>query len=129
MNLLLDTHVLLWAATEPDRLGQQARQLVEDGANDVFVSVVSAWEIAIKQSLGKLQLAQPAEVWLPDVIRRTGFGIAPVELGAALRVRSLLWHHRDPFDRLIIAQALDGGFTIVTHDEVFSRYGVGLIKT
>jgi PIN domain nuclease of toxin-antitoxin system len=127
VNLLLDTHVLLWAATEPSRMGSHARQLVEDGANDVCVSVVSAWEIAIKQSLGKLHLAQPAEVWLPDVIQRTGFAVAPVGLDAALRVRSLPWHHRDPFDRLIIAQALEGGLTIVTHDDVFSRYGVGVV--
>lgn len=129
MNVLLDTHALLWAATEPARLSQEARNVVEEGTNDVYVSVVSAWEIAIKQSLGKLELVRPAEVWLPEVVRRTNFAVAPVELGAALRVRALPWHHRDPFDRLLIAQALEGGWTIVTRDDVFSRYGVGIVAT
>lgn len=127
MNLLLDTRALLWAATEPGRLGPEARAAVEDGRNDVQVSVVTAWEIAIKQSLGKLEPARSAAVWLPEVIRRTSLTVAPVELGAALRVRALPWHHRDPFDRLLIAPALEGGMTIVTRDEVFSRYGVGAL--
>jgi len=73
MKLLLDTHVLLWAASEPEQLGDEARDALEDGSNDVLVSIVSAWEIAIKQSLGKLGLPKPAEQWLPEVLRRTGF--------------------------------------------------------
>ena len=67
MKLLLDTHVVLWSATEPGRLGAEARAALEDGAHEVIV--VTAWEIAIKQSLGKLDLARPAEQWLPDVLR------------------------------------------------------------
>jgi PIN domain nuclease of toxin-antitoxin system len=128
MRLLLDTHVLVWSATDPDRLSRTARAAVEDGANDVFVSPVTAWEIAIKQSLGKLDLARPAEDWLPDVLRRTGFDVAEVGLAAALRVRGLDWHHRDPFDRLLIAQALDEGFTVVTRDDVFKAYGVPTLR-
>jgi PIN domain nuclease of toxin-antitoxin system len=94
----------------------------------VFVSVVTAWEIAIKQSLGKLELPKPAEEWLPQAVRRTGFEIAEVGLNAALKVRGLPWHHRDPFDRLLIAHALEGGYTLVTHDEAFAAYRVPLIE-
>ncbi len=102
--------------------------MIEDGSNDVLVSVVTAWEIAIKQSLGKLDLARPAEQWLPDVLKRTGFEVAELGLGAALRVRGLEWHHRDPFDRFLIAQALEEGYTIVTHDAVFAAYGVPVVR-
>ena len=128
MKLLLDTHVLLWSASDPGRLGAAARSAIEDGANDVRVSVVSAWEIAIKQSLGKLDLPRPAEQWVPDVLSRTGFEAAELGLGAALRVRGLVWHHRDPFDRLLVAHALEDGYTIVTHDEALEPYGVSVIR-
>jgi PIN domain nuclease of toxin-antitoxin system len=127
VKLLLDTHVLLWAATDPGRLSAEARAVLEDGANDVFVSVVTAWEIAIKQSLAKLDLPRPAEQWLPDVLRRSGFEVAEVGLSAALRVRALPFHHRDPFDRLLVAHALEDGYTLVTHDDTLARYGVPLI--
>jgi PIN domain nuclease of toxin-antitoxin system len=129
LRLLVDTHVLLWSASEPDRLAPAMRAALEDGTNEVSVSVVSAWEIAIKQSLGKLDLPRPAESWLPDVLRRTGFAVAELGLAAALRVRALPWHHRDPFDRLLIAQALDEGYTLVTGDEAFTAYGVPLLGT
>jgi PIN domain nuclease of toxin-antitoxin system len=127
VRLLLDTHVLLWAATSPDKLSADARAAIEDGASDVFVSAVTAWEIAIKQSLAKLELARPAELWLPEVIQRSGFQSVAVDQAAALRVRALPWHHRDPFDRLLVAQALEEGFTVVTHDTVFSAYGVAVL--
>ena len=128
MKLLLDTHVLLWAASEPDQLTAAARDGLEDGTNDVFVSVVSAWEIAVKQSLGKLELAKPAEQWLPEVLRRTGFELAEVGLAAALRVRALPWHHRDPFDRLLVAQAAEDGYTVVTRDSALDAYGIPILK-
>ncbi len=128
MRLLLDTHVLLWSATEPKELGAEARSAIEDGANDVRVSIVSAWEIAIKQSLGKLDLPSPAEQWLPRVLGRGGFEVAELGMAAALGVRALAWHHRDPFDRLLIAHALEDGFTIVTHDEAFAAYGVPVLR-
>lgn len=127
MKLLLDTHVLLWAASDPDRLSPPARAMIEDGASDVRISVVTAWEIAIKQSLGKLDLPTPAEHWLPEVMRRTGFELAELHLSGALRVRGLPWHHRDPFDRLLIGHALDSGFTVATRDAVFEDYGVSVL--
>jgi len=128
VKLLLDTHALLWSASEPDRLSRPARAAIEDGANEVLVSVVVGWEIAIKQSIGKLDLPAPAEEWLPDVLRKSGFEVAELGLAAALRVRSLAWHHKDPFDRLLIAHALDGGFTVVTSDDVFAAYGVAVLR-
>jgi PIN domain nuclease of toxin-antitoxin system len=128
MKLLLDTHALLWSATAPDRIASAARAVLEDGAHEVLVSIVTAWEIAIKQSLGKLELARPAEHWFPDVLQRTGFELAELPLSAALRVRSLAWHHRDPFDRLLIAHALDRGYTIVSHDPAFDAYGVAVLR-
>lgn len=128
MKLLLDTHALIWAATDAGRLAAEARAAIEDGTNDVLVSIVSAWEIAIKQSLGKLELARPAEQWLPDVLKRTGFEVAELPLSSALHVRGLAWHHKDPFDRLLIAQALDQGYTIVSRDPAFEAYGVPLLR-
>ena len=127
MKLLLDTHVLLWAASEPEQLTAQARDALEDGSNDVLVSVVSAWEIAIKQSLGKLDLPRPAEQWLPEVLRRSGFELAEVGLAAALRVRALPWHHRDPFDRLLVAQSTLEALVFVTTDGQLAPYG-GLVR-
>lgn len=129
MKLLLDTHVLLWSATSPDRLSPEVRATIEAGTTEVLVSIVTAWEIAIKQSLGKLDLARPAEQWVPEVLQRSGFEVAELGLAAALRVRALAWHHRDPFDRLLVAQALEEGLTIVTHDDAFAPYGVPLLRT
>jgi len=128
MKLLLDTHVLLWSATDPGRLAPEAREALEDSTHDALVSIVSAWEIAIKQSLGKLDLVKPAERWLPDVLKRMGFEVAELGLSAALRVRALAWHHKDPFDRLLIAQALDQGYTIVSRDSAFEAYGVPMLR-
>jgi PIN domain nuclease of toxin-antitoxin system len=127
VRILLDTHVLLWAATAPEQLGHEAREAIEDGRNEVVVSVVSAWEIAIKQSLDKLKLAAPAESWLPRVVTASGFGVAEVSLPAALAVRALPWHHRDPFDRLLIAQAIEEGYTLASRDPVFGRYAISLL--
>jgi PIN domain nuclease of toxin-antitoxin system len=128
VKLLLDTHVLLWAATSPDELAPETRDLIEDGSQDVLVSVVSAWEIAIKQSLGKLDLPGGAEQWLPEVLRRSGFELAEVGLAAALKVRALPWHHRDPFDRLLLAQAMEEGYTFVTRDDLLVAYGVPILR-
>ena len=128
MKLLVDTHVLLWALTDPDHLTSDARALLEDGSQVVGMSVVVAWEIAIKQSLGKLELPTPAEVWLPRELRRAGIEVVELGLGAALRVRALPWHHRDPFDRLLVAHALESGYSIVTRDTVFREYGVEVIE-
>ena len=128
MKLLLDTHIVLWTALEPERLSVQIRAAVEDSENDVYVSAVSAWEIAIKQALGKLMLDRPAEHWLPEVLRKSGFDALDVSFASALRVRALPHHHRDPFDRLLVAQALEESLTLVTHDAQLAIYGVPLLS-
>lgn len=127
MRLLLDTHIVLWAVLEPEQLTAEARAALEDARNEVFVSAVTAWEMAIKQSLGKLTLDRPAELWLPEALEKTGFATLDVSLESALRVRALPWHHRDPFDRLLIAQSMTEGLTLVTRDAVLAGYGVTLI--
>lgn len=128
MRILLDTHVLLWSALSPARIAAPCCEEIEDPDNEVFVSVVSAWEIAIKQSLGKLTLARPAERWVPEVVRRSGFAWAPFGAADALRVRALPWHHRDPFDRLLVAHAIEQGMTLATHDDAITAYDVSVLR-
>jgi PIN domain nuclease of toxin-antitoxin system len=100
---------------------------MQDGVNELLVSVISAWEIAVKQSIGKLELPGPAEEWLPEMLERSGLQAMEPSLAAALRVRTLPWHHRDPFDRLLIAHAMEDGYTIVTSDRAFTAYDVPLL--
>jgi len=123
VRLLLDTHVLLWALSSPERLTVTVRDKLRDPANEVGVSSVSAAELAIKQSIGKLRLPGPVTTWLPPVLRAMSFKEVPLHLADAARLEDLPWHHRDPFDRLLIAQAL-GGWTLVSSDELVRRYDV-----
>jgi len=127
LKLLLDTHICLWALSDPGRLRPEVVDAIADPENEVRVSAVSAWEIAIKQSLGKLDLPAPAEDWLPAALAKTGLEWIPVSFVDALRVRSLPWHHRDPFDRLLIAQAMTG-YTLITHDDRLKQYDVLILK-
>jgi len=126
VNILLDTHVLLWALGAPDRFRPDASRALEDPENNVVASAVTGLEIAIKQSLGKLTLPAPAETWLENAILEVGFGLIPVSFADALRVRTLPWHHRDPFDRLLVAQAM-GGYTLCTHDERLASYDIATL--
>jgi len=127
LRLLLDTHVCLWALSDPGELASDVVSALTDPENEVRVSAVSAWEIAIKQSLGKLDLPEPAEGWLPAALAQTGMEWIPVTSADALRVRSLPWLHRDPFDRLLIAQAMTG-YELVTRDDRLKQYGVSILK-
>ena len=126
MRLLLDTHVLLWALSEPDRLSREAARAIRDPESEVFVSAATGWEIAIKQSLGKLDLPGPAAEWLPEALERTGIQEMPIRLADTLRTAALPWHHRDPFDRLLVAQA-GGGLVFVTRDERMRSYDVAIL--
>ena len=127
MNLLLDTHVLLWGLESSQRLGRAARGAITDPDNGVWVSAVSAWEIAIKVGAGRLELREPPDVCVPREIERGGFRALAVELDHALGVVELPPHHGDPFDRLLIAQARAEGLTIVTADRVFEAYQVATL--
>ena len=126
MTLLLDTHAFLWFVTGDARLSRAARRRMEAGGSRLVLSVASIWEMAIKNSLGRLALPAP----LPDYIeekRGAGFGIMSVEWTHAVAVAGLPFHHNDPFDRLIIAQGLAERLPIVSGDPAFLKYGVKVI--
>ena len=124
MQLLLDTHALIWWLVNNPTLSNQAKNAIADPDNLVFVSAASAWEIAIKKSLGKLQAPDD----LAMQIEAKDFIPLSIDLHHALTVESLPLHHQDPFDRILIAQAIEEHLTIVTRDRKFSVYEVGIIK-
>jgi PIN domain nuclease of toxin-antitoxin system len=119
MRLLLDTHILLWWLADSPSLSDQARELIADPDNAVFVSAVSLWEIWLKQSLGKLQLPLDFE----ERLAGESFESLPLLAAHTREVASLPWHHRDPFDRMLIAQARVSELTLVTADDIAARYG------
>jgi len=121
VSLLLDTHVLIWW-DEGARLTVAARTAIHE-AEQVFVSAASGWEIAIKTSLGRLKPRRSVS----DAVGESGFEELPVLLRHTEEVSRLPWHHRDPFDRLLTAQALSENLTFVTRDPVFRRYGLRIL--
>jgi PIN domain nuclease of toxin-antitoxin system len=123
MNLLLDTHVLLWWLENPALVSSSARRAIRDGKNQVYVSAAVAWEIAIKKALGKLKAPDDLE----SVMKANDFVPLPVTIAHALAVGGLPGHHRDPFDRLLIAQALHEGFRLVSRDPEIAKYQVPMI--
>lgn len=124
MNLLLDTHTLLWFALGDAQLSATARQLIEDSANTKFVSPASYWEIAIKISIGKYVLHQQYETFFDRAIRQNGFLILPIEVRHTAALTNLPYHHRDPFDRLLVAQAMVEGLSLVSIDSVLDAYPI-----
>ncbi len=124
MILLLDTHVLLWWLDDPQLLSSTARLAIQDGKNTVYISAVVVWEIVIKASLGKLEAPDD----LQAVMVKSGFQPLPITIPHALAVQSLPDHHRDPFDRMLIAQAQHEGFTLVSRDSQVLRYAVHHIE-
>lgn len=128
MGLLLDTHVFLWWLQESARLSPAARAAIASGANQAWVSAASIWEIAIKSSIGKLKVRDADVQELSTLISAAGFSELPVRAAHAAGVRDLPFHHADPFDRMLVAQARAEGFTIVTADGRFASYGVPLLN-
>ncbi len=126
MKLLLDSHTFLWWASEPAKLSSTALTLCSDPANSLLLSSASAWEVQIKHSLGKLGLTLPLSTLLAQQ-RANGLGILPVTVDHVLLLDTLPYHHKDPFDRLIIAQAIVEGASVVTADQAFSHYSVSTI--
>jgi PIN domain nuclease of toxin-antitoxin system len=123
MRLLLDSHTLIWALNEPEKLGTSVRDLLRSGRGELFTSIVSAWEISIAQSVGRLRLKLPIET-AAEVL---DFAWLHVDLRHTAAVRALPFHHRDPFDRMLVAQALVEGLTLVTKDRILDSYGVATI--
>ena len=123
MKLLLDTHTALWAVDDPDRLGHRGRRLLEDRENEILISPVIPWEIALKMNNGKMSAHALATDFLNIVLRHefTAIQIQPLQ---AIRSGLLPFHHRDPFDRLLAAQSLELAVPLVSKDAIFDRYGV-----
>ena len=127
MTYLLDTGVWLWSLWEPERIGRKAREVMEDLSQEVFLSAVTAWEIAIKSAAGKLKLPEPPVSYVPRRMADQGLRPLAISHPHALAVNGLPVHHRDPFDRLLIAQANLEGMTIITADRIFEQYPVPLL--
>ncbi len=124
MRLLLDTQVFLWWVGGTGRLSRRAKAAIGSPRSECYLSVASGWEIAIKLSLGKLRIEGAFERFLPEQIAANGFRTLPVELKHVARVARLPFLHRDPFDRLLVAQALEEDLAVATADPAFKQYGV-----
>lgn len=127
MKFLVDTHCWLWGTTSPERLRPAAVALIESSTNTVLFSTVSALEIAIKFSLGKLRLPEPPETFVPSRVATLSMVLLPVYLGHALQLALLPHHHRDPFDRLLVAQSQVEGVPLMTADAAIAAYDVEVI--
>lgn len=121
MKLLLDTHLLLWAAGQPERLSKQARKLLSDSTNELLFSAASLWEIAIKRGLGRADFKVE-----PRLLRRglldNGYSELAITSAHVLELDALPAHHKDPFDRILVAQALSEGITLLTVDTIVAKY-------
>lgn len=127
MRALLDTHTFLWWVLDVPRLSDESRAILEDGDNDLVFSAASAYELAFKARSGRLTLPEPPETYVPDRLVSNGFTRLAIELAHALRAGSLPWIHRDPFDRMLVAQAQIEGLPILTADPAITRYDVETI--
>jgi PIN domain nuclease of toxin-antitoxin system len=124
VKLLLDTHTLLWFLRDDPNLSPVAKKIIQDPANHKFVSVASCWEIAIKAGLRRLGLTEPSGVLLSRELPRNGFDLLPIELRHATHVEMLPEHHRDPFDRMLVAQSLLDMIPLVSVDIQLDAYGI-----
>jgi PIN domain nuclease of toxin-antitoxin system len=124
MPALLDTHAFLWLASDEGRLSRNALEYVKDTSNRLFLSIASSWEIALKVGRGRLQIDVPLLELLTDVPQRLSVDVLPIQASHLIAVASLPEHHRDPFDRLLVAQSLVEGLPIVSVDGALDAYGV-----
>ena len=127
MRLLLDTHAFLWWVNDHDALSSRARASIADRGNECLLSLASCWEMAIKVGIGKLELpGKPGKIirFVEEQLAANGFRSLPIELPHVARVATLPFRHRDPFDRLLAAQALAEDLTLVSADPVFRKYGI-----
>ena len=124
MRLLLDSHAFLWFVWDDPRLSPTAKRLIEDVNNDLYISVAGIWEIAIKVSSGKLNVGQELGSFLSEQMQHNRIDLLPISLPHVVRVSILPVHHKDPFDRLLIAQSLVEQIAVIGIDGVFDEYGV-----
>jgi PIN domain nuclease of toxin-antitoxin system len=124
MKFLLDTHSLLWTVFEPDKLSTEAQEIIADQNNIICVSLISLWEISIKQNIGRLDI--PKEFF--EVVSEGGFEILTLTMDQIRKYRTLPLHHRDPFDRMLIIQARQQKLIFITRDSEISKYDVEIVK-
>jgi PIN domain nuclease of toxin-antitoxin system len=124
MNILLDTHTFLWFVDDNPRLSQPARDLIETEDSQPFLSVAGLWEIAIKISLGKLTLKQPYETFIPHQLAQNGIGVLNITMEHTAAIATLSFHHRDPFDRLLVVQSKIEDMALISADPAFDAYGI-----
>ena len=127
MRALLDTNSFIWFISGSDRLSVNARNLIADIKNDLFLSVASLWEIAIKTSIGRLELLRPFDQLIPSQLEENAINILPIELNHLSQIIELPFHHRDPFDRLIIAQGMIEELPVISSDASFRMYPIEVI--
>ncbi|NEQ74409.1 MAG: type II toxin-antitoxin system VapC family toxin [Okeania sp. SIO2C9] len=127
MRLLLDTHSLIWFFTGSSNLSDTGRILMENPTHQKLISLASVWEMAIKQSKGKLTLTLPLEPYIEEKIKLEDFATLPIKLKHLSLVSNLPFHHNDPFDRLLIAQAITEKIPILSRDSIFDQYNVNRI--
>jgi PIN domain nuclease of toxin-antitoxin system len=127
MRFLLDTSVVLWSVAEDYKLNSRAMELLSSKASELYLSPATAWEIAIKYALGTLPLHTAAKNFIPEAVRGMGLHTLDITLDHAIEAGQLPRHHRDPFDRMLIAQARLEKMTLLTADRVFQKYGVEMM--
>jgi len=127
VSYLLDTVVWLWSLWEPDRISKKALEEIRDASNEVFLSAVTAWEVASKAASGKLRLPEPPGTYVPRRMADQGLRPLPVLHSHATAVFDLPDHHRDPFDRLLVAQAKLEGLVLVTADRIVEKYPIDIL--
>ncbi len=128
MRILLDTHILIWFFNGDRYLSRKGIDSIENIQNACFISIASLWELSIKISLGKLNINGYFEA-IHSFLQANDIQILPVDFNDLVCLKKLPFHHRDPFDRLIIAQAQTNGFTVITHDANFEKYNISLFKS
>ena len=124
MKFIADTHAFIWFITDSPQLSAPAKELFESPESERLLSLASIWEIAIKTNLGKLSFDRPLEQFLPEQIALNYIRLLNISLSHALRVTNLPLHHRDPFDRMIVAQSLVENLPVLSNDRVFDAYGI-----
>ena len=127
MHVLLDTNSFLWFIAGNDRLNINIRNIIADLDNDIFLSIVSLWEIAIKSNLGKLELLKPFDQLFPSQLDENDIKVLPIEIEHLSTLQTLSLHHRDPFDRLIIAQSIVENLPVISSDSSFQMYPIKVI--
>jgi PIN domain nuclease of toxin-antitoxin system len=127
MRLLLDTHAFLWWVLDAPELSKKARAAIAEPGNECLLSLASCWEMAIKLSLGKLKLPAALDRFIPEQLTANGFRQLEIHFRHVARVAALPFHHRDPFDRLLAAQAAEEQLAIVSVDSVFRKYGISRV--